>query len=94
MLYVVEARDNIKNELPAIVHVDNTCRVQTVNEKFNEDYYRLIKSFEKLTGCPVILNTSFNENEPIVQTPEEAFSCFKRTKMECLVLENWVIYRI
>tara|TARA_B100001175_G_scaffold317175_1_gene333161 strand:- start:668 stop:2401 length:1734 start_codon:yes stop_codon:yes gene_type:complete len=93
MLYVVEAKDNIKNELPAIVHVDNTCRVQTVNEKFNEDYYKLIKSFEKLTGCPVILNTSFNENEPIVQTPEEAFSCFERTKMDCLVLENWVIYR-
>ncbi len=93
MLFVVDAKDNIKEKLPAIVHVDNTCRVQTVNKSFNENYYKLIKSFEKLTGCPVILNTSFNENEPIVQTPEEAFSCFERTKMDCLVLENWVIYR-
>ena len=93
MLYVVEAKNNIKNKLPAIVHVDNTCRVQTVNETFNENYYKLIKTFEKLTGCPVILNTSFNENEPIVQTPEEAFACFERTRMDCLVLENWVIYR-
>jgi carbamoyltransferase len=93
MLFVVEAKDDIKKKLPAIVHVDNTCRVQTVNEIFNKDYYNLIKTFEKLTGCPVILNTSFNENEPIVQTPEEAFACFERTKMDCLVLENWVIYR-
>ncbi len=93
MLFVVEAKKNIKEKLPAIVHVDNTCRVQSVNRKFNENYYDLIKTFEKLTGCPVILNTSFNENEPIVQTPEEALACFERTKMDCLVLENWVIYR-
>ena len=94
MLFVVEAKDSVKEKLPAIVHVDNTCRVQTVNSEFNENYYNLIKKFETITGCPVILNTSFNENEPIVQTPEEAFACFERTKMDCLVLENWVIYRI
>ncbi len=94
MLFVVEAKNSIKEKLPAIVHVDNTCRVQTVNKEFNENYYNLIKKFEIITGCPVILNTSFNENEPIVQTPEEAFACFERTKMDCLVLENWVIYRI
>ena len=93
MLFVVEARNNIKEKLPAIVHVDNTCRVQTVNKRFNKSYYNLIKKFEEITDCPVLLNTSFNENEPIVQTPEEAFACFERTKMDCLVLENWVIYR-
>ena len=93
MLFVVEANEDIKNKFPAIVHVDNTCRVQTVSKKFNENYYNLIKRFEEITECPVLLNTSFNENEPIVQTPEEAFACFERTKMDCLVLENWVIYR-
>jgi len=93
MLFVVEAKKNINEKLPAIVHVDNTCRVQTVNEEFNQNYYNLIKKFYQITGCPVLLNTSFNENEPIVQTPEEAFACFERTKMDCLVLENWVIYR-
>ena len=93
MLFVVKAKGNIKETLPAIVHVDNTCRVQTVSKESNEVYYSLIKKFEEITGCPVLLNTSFNENEPIVQTPEEAFACFERTKMDCLVLENWVIYR-
>ena len=93
MLFVVEAKNNIKETLPAIVHVDNTCRVQTVSQESNKDYYYLIKKFEEITKCPVLLNTSFNENEPIVQTPEEAFACFERTKMDCLVLENWVIYR-
>jgi len=93
MLFVVEAKKNIREKLPAIVHVDNTCRVQTVNKEFNQNYYNLIKKFYQITKCPVLLNTSFNENEPIVQTPEEAYACFERTKMDCLVLENWVIYR-
>ena len=94
MLFVVDAKKSTKDLLPSVVHVDNTCRVQTVSKSFNENYYNLIKKFEETTGCPVILNTSFNENEPIVQTPEEAFACFERTRMDCLVLENWVIYRI
>ncbi len=93
MLFVVNAKNNIKTTLPAVVHVDNTCRVQTVSKKFNTVFYKLIKKFEEMTTIPVLLNTSFNENEPIVQKPEEAFDCFERTKMDCLVLENWVIFR-
>ncbi len=93
MLFVVDAKDNIKKILPAVVHVDNTCRVQTVSKSNNIIFYNLLKKFEEISKIPVLLNTSFNENEPIVQKPEEAFNCFERTKMDCLILENWLIYR-
>ena len=93
MLFVVDAKNGIKTALPAVVHVDNTCRVQTVSQNNNIIFYNLLKKFEKISKIPVLLNTSFNENEPIVQKPEEAFNCFERTKMDCLILENWVIYR-
>ena len=93
MLYVVNAKPGIKEKLPAVVHVDNSCRVQTVNKELNSKFHELLKKFEEITETPVLLNTSFNENEPIVQKPEEAYHCFQRTKMDCLVLENWVIYR-
>ena len=85
--------NNIKKILPAVVHVDNTCRVQTVSKSNNIIFYNLLKKFEEISKVPVLLNTSFNENEPIVQKPEEAFNCFERTKMDCLILENWLIYR-
>jgi carbamoyltransferase len=74
--------------------VDNTGRLQTVSREENPLYYDLIRAFERKTGIPVILNTSFNENEPIVCTPEEAIDCFKRTRMDvlaigpCLVLKT------
>tara|TARA_A100001015_G_scaffold320117_1_gene445377 strand:+ start:2502 stop:2924 length:423 start_codon:yes stop_codon:yes gene_type:complete len=93
MLNVVNAKKLAKDKVPSVVHVDNTCRVQTVNIKDNKEYYNLINEFYKLTGVPIILNTSFNENEPIVLSPEHAFNCFKRTSMDCLVLENWIIFR-
>ena len=93
MLNVVNAKKLAVDKVPSVVHVDNTCRVQTVNKKDNKEYYSLIKEFYKLTKVPIILNTSFNENEPIVLSPEHAFNCFKRTSMDCLVLENWIIYR-
>ena len=93
MLNVVKAKQLAKNSVPSVVHVDNTCRVQTVSKTDNFHFYNLIKEFNKLTNVPIILNTSFNENEPIVLNPDHAFDCFKRTSMDCLVLENWVITR-
>jgi carbamoyltransferase len=79
--------------IPAPTHVDGTGRLQTVSRKTNPLYWSLIKEFENLTGVPVLLNTSFNENEPIVCTPEEALGCFLRTKMDVLVLGNFVIQK-
>ena len=77
--------------IPAPTHVDGTGRLQTVSRQTNPLYWALIKEFQKLTGVPVLLNTSFNENEPIVLRPEEAINCFLRTKMDVLVLGNYVI---
>jgi carbamoyltransferase len=71
--------------------VDGTGRLQTVSRETNPRYWALIKAFEKLTGVPVLLNTSFNENEPIVLTPKEAIDCFLRTRMDVLVLGNYLI---
>ena len=79
--------------LPGITHVDGTGRLQTVKKSNNLKYYNLINSFYKLTGVPIILNTSFNENEPIVNTPEEAINCFHRTDMDLLVIGNYIISR-
>ena len=79
--------------VPAVVHVDGTGRLQTVTKKNNLRFYRLIKSFFAQTGIPLILNTSFNENEPIVFKPEHALDCFLRTKMDLLVLQNYIIKR-
>ncbi len=79
------------DEIPAVTHVDGTGRLQTVEK--GDRYYDLINSFYKKTGTPILLNTSFNENEPIVNTPEEAYACFARTEMDVLVLENCVIRR-
>ena len=93
MLNVVKAKQLAKDSVPSVVHVDNTCRVQTVSKIDNFHFYNLISEFNKLTNVPIILNTSFNENEPIVLNPDHAFDCFRRTSMDCLVLENWIITR-
>ena len=79
--------------LPGITHVDGTGRLQTVKKSNNLKYYNLINSFYELTGVPIILNSSFNENEPIVNTPEEAINCFHRTDMDLLVIGNYIISR-
>ncbi len=84
----------VRSHIPAVTHVDGTGRVQTVNQIDNRKFYSLIKEFKNETGIPIILNTSFNENEPIVNSPEEAISCFLRTNMDILVLENWVLKRL
>ena len=81
-----------RSDVPAITHVDNSARIQTVREEDHPRYYNLIKQFEKRTGCPVIINTSYNvRGEPIVCTPQEAYTCFMRTNMDYLVLGSCVL---
>ena len=84
---------NIKrSDIPAVTHVDYSARVQTVHKETNPKYYKLISEFKKKTGCPVIVNTSFNvRGEPIVNTPEDAFKCFMGTEMDILVIENCLV---
>src|SRR5208337_2655916 len=77
--------------IPAPTHVDGTGRLQTVSRQTNPRYWALIKEFEKQTEVPVLLNTSFNENEPIVLTPKEASDCFLRTRMDVLALGNYLV---
>ncbi len=81
---------NIKrSEIPAVTHVDYSARIQTVQEKINNKYFKLIKKFKEKTGCPIIVNTSFNvRGEPIVNTPQDAFNCFMGTELEKLVIGN------
>jgi carbamoyltransferase len=93
MSRVLEFINNKKKLVPGVVHIDGTGRLQTVKKEQNPKYYKLIKYFFKITGVPIILNTSFNENEPIVLNPQEALDCFLRTEMDILVMNNWVIYR-
>lgn len=90
---VYPIREEKRSSIPAVTHLDGTGRLQTIEEKDNPMYYRLIKKFSDLSGVPILLNTSFNENEPIVNSPEHAFDCFKRTDMDMLVLGNFVISR-
>jgi carbamoyltransferase len=93
MSKVYKVREDKKKLIPAVVHIDGTGRLQTVDGKYNKDYHCLISEFYNLTKIPIILNTSFNENEPIVCNPEQAIDCFLRTKMDHLVLENFVLSR-
>ena len=93
MMKVYQIKEDKKKDIPAVTHVDGSGRLQTVYEKTNKRYYDLINEFYKLTNVPIVLNTSFNENEPIVSNPEEALDCFLRTKMDVLVMENYVIRR-
>ena len=83
-----------RSDIPAITHVDYSARIQTVDGRYNQRYYKLIKRFYENTGCPVIVNTSFNvRGEPIVCTPEDAYRCFMRTEMDTLVLEDYVLLK-
>jgi carbamoyltransferase len=91
MIQVYPVRPDKRRVIPAVTHVDGSGRLQTVSRKTNPLYRELIKAFEKQTGVPVLLNTSFNENEPIVLRPEEALDCFLRTKMDVLVMGHHVL---
>ena len=93
MLMVYQIRDERRREIPAVTHVDGSGRLQTVSREVNERYYQLISDFAALTGVPVVLNTSFNENEPIVCTPQQAIDCFQKTRMDVLYLGNYAIRR-
>ena len=93
MLHVYKIRPEKRAQLCAVNHVDDTGRLQTVSHEENPLYYELIQAFERKTGIPVILNTSFNENEPIVCKPEEAIDCFQRTKMDVLVIGPYLVLK-
>jgi len=93
MLKVYPVKGEKQKTIPAVTHVDGTGRLQTVDKTVNPLYWKLINCFYELTGVPVLLNTSFNENEPIVCKPQEALNCFLRTNMDVLVLGNFVIER-
>jgi carbamoyltransferase len=93
MLQVYPVRPEKRGEVPAITHVDGSGRLQTVSAGSNPRFWRLIKAFERRTGVPMLLNTSFNENEPIVLTPEEALDCFLRTRMDVLVMGGHSVQR-
>lgn len=91
MLFVATVRDG-KRGIPAVTHVDGSARLQTISRRQNPLYYDLIAEFDRQTGCPVIINTSFNvRGEPIVCTPEDAWRCFMRTKMDCLVMGSFIL---
>jgi len=93
MTQVYQIRDVRRVLIPAVTHVDGSGRLQTVTRESNPRYYALIEAFRALSGVPMVLNTSFNENEPVVCRPEEALDCFLRTKMDVLVMGNWYIAR-
>ncbi|HEX8408349.1 MAG TPA: carbamoyltransferase C-terminal domain-containing protein [Thermoanaerobaculia bacterium] len=94
MLQVYQIREEKRPQIPAVTHVNGSGRLQSVTESQNARYYHLIEAFRDLTGVPLVLNTSFNENEPVVNNPAEALDCFLRTKMDLLVMGDLMIQRI
>jgi carbamoyltransferase len=93
MIQVYPVRPEKRRMIPAVTHVDGSGRLQTVSRTSNPLYWMLIDRFAALTGVPIVLNTSFNENEPIVLTPGEALDCFLRTRMDVLVLGRRVLHK-
>lgn len=93
MMKVFQIKKDKRSLIPAVTHVDGSGRLQTVSSSSNSRYYNLISCFEELTNVPILLNTSFNENEPVVCRPEEALNTFLRSKMDLLVLGNWLVKR-
>jgi carbamoyltransferase len=94
MQEVVAVRPERRAQIPAVTHVDGTGRLQTVTRAANPRFHALIAAFAKLTGVPMVLNTSFNENEPVVCAPAEALDCFLRTQMDVLVLGDYWLRRL
>ena len=94
MLLCGTVHETKRAEVPSIVHIDNTCRMQTLTKEDNGIYYDLVKEFENKTGVPLVLNTSFNlGGDPIVETPADALDTFLRTDMDYLVLGNRIIHK-
>jgi carbamoyltransferase len=93
-LEMLERLNFKRSDIPAVTHLDYSARIQTVSRESKPDYYEIISEFEKLTGYAVIVNTSFNvRGEPIVCTPEDAYKCFMRTKMDVLVIEDFILHK-
>ncbi len=93
-LWGIDKLNIVRSEIPAVTHVDYSARIQTVHKDDNPLYYKLISKFEEKTGCPVIVNTSFNvRGEPIVESPLDAYKCFMRTEMDLLALGNFILYK-
>ncbi|MCB1756543.1 MAG: hypothetical protein KDJ38_13555, partial [Gammaproteobacteria bacterium] len=91
-LFGIDKLNVPKSVIPAVTHVDYSARVQTVHQETNPRYWKLIDEFEKRTGCPVLINTSFNvRGEPIVGSPADAYTCFMRTEMDYLVIDNYLL---
>jgi carbamoyltransferase len=93
MMQVFQIRPEKRAMVPAVTHIDGSGRLQTVCRDANPRFYQLIESFRDITGVPMVLNTSFNENEPVVCTPEQALDCFLRTEMDILVLGDMMVSR-
>ena len=93
MTQVLQIRAGKRSLIPAVTHVDGSGRLQTVHRETSPRYWQLIEAFREQTGVPILLNTSFNENEPVVCRPEEALDCFLRTRMDVLVIGDWLIER-
>jgi carbamoyltransferase len=94
-LWGIEKLNVPRSRVPAITHVDYSARIQTVRRETNPLYYDIIDAFHRMTGCPVIVNTSFNvRGEPMVCSPEDAYRCFMRTDMDLLVLENFLLEKV
>ena len=94
MTQVFQVRPEKRAHIPAVTHVDGSGRLQTVHRDTNPLYYQLISEFHGLTGVPILLNTSFNENEPVVCPPQEALDCFLKTQMDGLVMQNYYVSRV
>jgi len=93
MVKVYNVLPEKRAEIPAVTHVDGTGRLQTVDRDANPRYWALIAAFRDLTGVPVVLNTSFNDNEPIVCTPDDAIECFLRTRMDALAIDDFLVQK-
>ncbi len=93
MLFITRVRADKIGTIPAVTHVNGSSRIQTVTSEDNGIYYDLIRRFHELTGLPMLLNTSFNDSEPIVHTPDEALRCFEETEMDCLVIGSYLVER-
>ena len=93
MVQAYSIRPEMRSKLPAVTHEDGTGRLQAVEKDTNPRYWGLLRAFEKLSGLPILINTSFNENEPIVNTPLQAIDCFLRTRMDMLVIGSFIARR-
>ena len=94
MLIACKAKKEKINKIPAVVHVDNSCRVQTVSKKINLKFHKLLKEFDNLTSIPILLNTSFNiKGQPMVDNPNQALNTFKNTKIDILSIGDYIAYK-